>query len=240
MSEIELAYEADGLAMRGALFLPSATGPRPGILVFPEVFGLNDHAIARAERLAGMGYAALACDIHGNRLVIEDMEQVRKLAGPMREDPLRVRARGEAALKALVARPEVDGEKLAAIGFCFGGTMALELARGGARLAATVGFHSGLGTKCPQDATNIEGRVLVCIGADDPGIPPDQRAAFETEMRDGSVAWEMHLYGGTVHSFTNPEADRMGRPEMARYDARADRLSWASMTELFCEVFDEN
>jgi len=115
--------------------------------------------------------------------------------------------------------------------------MALELARGGADLRAVVGFHSGLGTQRPEDAKHIKARVLVCIGADDPGIPPDQRAAFEAEMRDGKVAWEMQLYGGVVHSFTNPEADSMGRPEFARYDARADRVSWAAMGELFNEVF---
>jgi dienelactone hydrolase len=131
----------------------------------------------------------------------------------------------------------VDASRVGAIGFCFGGTMALELARGGTDLRAVVGFHSGLGTARPEDSKHIKARVLVCIGADDPGIPPDQRAAFEAEMRTGKVAWEMHLFGGVVHSFTNPEADKMGRPEFARYDQRTDRLSWAAMSELFTEVF---
>ena len=236
MTQTELAYEADGLAMRGQLFVPPAAQPVAGVLVFPEAFGLGAHAVGRARRLAEMGYVALACDLHGEGRVM-DLAEVMPVIGAMRSDPLRIRARAEPAWRALTARPEVDASRVAARGFCFGGTMALELARGGADLRAVVGFHSGLGTQRPEDAKHIKARVLVCIGADDPGIPPDQRAAFEAEMRDGKVAWEMQLYGGVVHSFTNPEADSMGRPEFARYDARADRVSWAAMGELFNEVF---
>jgi dienelactone hydrolase len=140
-------------------------------------------------------------------------------------------------MDALCACPEVDTQRIAAIGFCFGGTMALELARGGAPILAAVGFHSGLATAAPQDAKNIRGRVLVCIGADDPLIPPQQRQDFEAEMRAGNVDWQMSLYGGVVHSFTNPAADRMNRPESLRYDAKADASSWRQMRELFDEVF---
>ncbi len=134
-------------------------------------------------------------------------------------------------------RPEVDQTRIAAIGFCFGGTMALELARSGAPVAGVVGFHSGLATAAPQDAQNIKGKILVCIGADDPGIPAEQRSAFEREMREGKVDWQMKLYGGVVHSFTDPEADGRGNPERARYDARADRRSWAEMRAFFDEIF---
>jgi dienelactone hydrolase len=155
------------------------------------------------------------------------------LINELRADPLQIRARAAGALAALTANPRVHGQKTAAIGFCFGGTMALELARGGADVAAIVGFHAGLATTRPEDANNIKGRVLACIGADDPGIPPDQRAAFETEMRTGGVNWRLDLYGGVVHSFTNENADRLGRPEFARYDAEADRLSWNAMLDLF-------
>jgi dienelactone hydrolase len=114
--------------------------------------------------------------------------------------------------------------------------MALELARSGADIACAVGFHSGLATVDPQDARNIKGKVLVCLGADDPSIDAAQRSAFEAEMRDARVDWQMHLYGGVVHSFTNPDADRMGRPQMARYDVAADARSWAAMIGLFGEV----
>jgi len=233
MRELELTYTADGLAMQSRLYLPDAAGPVPGVLVFPEAFGLGAHAHSRARRLAELGYAALASDLHGEAKLIEDLGAVMPLINELRADPLRIRARAEGALATLTARKEVAADKVAAIGFCFGGTMALELARGGAAIRAVVGFHSGLATTRPQDAANIKARILVCIGADDPGIPADQRAVFETEMREGRVNWRMDLYGGVVHSFTNEQAGRLGRPEFARYDAEADRLSWAAMLDLF-------
>lgn len=233
-----LNYEADELQMRGHLFYEAAqAGKRPGVLVFPEAFGLGAHAKSRAERLAALGYVALACDLHGGEKLYDDLSEVLGLIGPLREHPEHTRARAAGGLQALLARPEVDASRIAAIGYCFGGTMALELARSGAAIAGAVGFHSGLATAAPQDAANIKGKVLVCIGADDPSIDPAQRSAFEAEMRDGKVDWQMHLYGGVVHSFTNPAADKLGRPDFARYDAAADARSWASMQALFGEIF---
>jgi len=236
MREQELAYPACGLNMLGTLYLPDAAGPVPGILVFPEAFGLGENARVRARRLAELGYIALAADLHGDAKLYDDLGAVMPLIGALRDNPLLIRARAGGALVALSARPEVAGRKIGAMGFCFGGTMALELARGGADIAAVVGFHSGLATTRPQDAANIKARILVCIGADDPGIPREQRAAFETEMRAGGVSWRMDLYGGVVHSFTNEHADRLGRPEFARYDAEADRLSWNAMRDLFAQT----
>ncbi len=233
-----LSYQADGLGMVSQYYVDdSKSGRRPGVLVFPEAFGLGEHAKSRAERLAGLGYAALACDLHGEGKVYSDLQQVMPLLGPLREDPARIRARAKGGLDALLARPEVDSSKIASIGFCFGGTMSLELARGGADIVGVVGFHSGLATAAPEDAKNIRAKVLVCIGADDPGVPAEQRAAFEQEMREVGVDWRMHVYGGVVHSFTNPDADKLGRPEFARYDAGADARSWAEMRALFDEVF---
>ncbi len=233
-----LTYDADGLSMHSELYVDdSKSGARPGILVFPEAFGLSGHARSRARRLAEMGYAALACDLHGNAQLYDELADARELLEPLRADPGRIRARAGGGLAALTAQPMVDAGRIAAIGFCFGGTMALELARGGADLRAVVGFHSGLATVAPQDAANIKASILVCIGADDPGIPPEQRADFEKEMRDGKVDWQMHLYGGVVHSFTSPEADARGMPEFLRYDATADARSWAAMTGLFDAIF---
>jgi dienelactone hydrolase len=175
------------------------------VLVFPEAFGLGGHAISRAERLAALGYVALACDLHGEGRVVDDLQQAIGLLQPLLSDPSRARARAAGGLKALTARSEVDPARVASIGFCFGGTMSLELARSGAELKAVVGFRSGLATSAPKtDAAAIKARILVCIGADDPMIPPEQRAAFEAEMRDAGVDWQMHLYGNTVHRFTNP------------------------------------
>ena len=236
-----LNYEADGLSMISHLYISDeGSGPRPGVLVFPEAFGLGEHAKSRAERLAETGYVALACDLHGEGRIHNELKEVMALIEPLRADPLRTRARAVPALDALKVRSEVDSSKVAAIGFCFGGTMALELARSGAEVAGVVGFHSGLATARPEDAKNILGKILVCIGADDPGIPADQRAAFEKEMREGGVDWQMNLYGGVVHSFTNPEADKRGMPKRVRYDAKADARSWTEMSAFFDEIFRQS
>ena len=233
-----LTYEADDLQMVSQIYYDEQKdGRRPGVLVFPEAFGLGNHAKSRAERLAGLGYVALACDLHGEGRIVHDLDEALGLVGPLRAEPARARARAAGALNVLQARPEVDASKIAAIGYCYGGTMALELARSGALVSGVVGFHSGLATTAPEDAKNIKGKVLVCIGADDPSIPSDQRSAFEQEMREGRADWQMNIYGGVVHSFTNPEADQRGQPERARYDAKADTRSWAEMCGFFEEIF---
>jgi dienelactone hydrolase len=224
--------------MQSQLYVNEA-GParRPGVLVFPEAFGLGAHAKAQAERLAGLGYAALSCDLHGGGTVHESFETIGALLGALGAAPERIRARARGGLEALLARPEVDPARIAAIGYCFGGTMALELARDGAALAGTVGFHSGLGTAAPAVEGAVKGKVLVCIGADDPTVGADQRAAFEAEMRGAKADWQMHIYGGVVHSFTNEEADARGMPDFVRYDGKADARSWAAMLGLFGEIF---
>lgn len=233
-----LTYEADGLTMHSHFYVDTAkAGRRPGILVFPEALGLGEQAKSRAVALAELGYAALACDLHGEGLLVDSIDPARALLEPIRGNSPRIRARAAGGLKALIARDEVDASRIAAIGYCFGGTMALELARGGADIRGAVGFHSGLATSAPEDAKNIKGKVLVCIGADDPGVNFEQRAAFEQEMRAGKVDWQMKLYGGVVHSFTNPEADNLGDPSFVRYDADADRRSWAEMRAFFDEIF---
>jgi dienelactone hydrolase len=239
MLEREIEYPADGLTMRSCFYCdPATAGRRPGLLVFPEAFGLGEHAKSRARRLAGLGYAALASDLHGDSAMIEDIGAVMELIGPLRENPQRTRARARAALEALAAQPEVDPSRVAAIGYCFGGTMALELARSGASILGIVGFHSGLATVAPADPGTIRASILVCIGADDPGIDPAQRAAFEDEMRGSGADWQINLLGGVVHSFTNPDAGRLGRPDFARYDARADQRSWQGMRDFLSALFD--
>ncbi|HSZ49945.1 MAG TPA: dienelactone hydrolase family protein [Caulobacteraceae bacterium] len=239
MKTESIRYQADGLEMIGHFAWDDrAAGPRPAVLVFPEAFGLGEHAKQKAERLASeLGYAALACDLHGEQKVISDLAQVMPLLGPLRSDATKVRARTAKALEALTARPEVDPRRVAAIGFCFGGTMSFELALSGADLRAAIGFHSGLQVTSPGDVKQIKGKVMALLGADDPGVTADQRTAFEATMREGGVDWQMTLYGGVVHSFTNEQADRLGRPEFARYDASADRRSWKQMSDLLAEVF---
>jgi len=237
MQTKDIEYHADGARLVGRLFVDETrSGKRPGVLVAPEGLGLSDHTFNIAGRLAEAGYVAFAMDYYGDGAQVA-MEDVMPRIGAFMANPqTTIRARAAEALKVLAAQPETDAGKLAAIGFCFGGTTALELARGGADLKAVVGFHSGLGTSRPQDAANIKAKVLVCIGADDPIIPPDQRAAFEKEMTDGKVDWRINLYGGAGHSFTNPAVDALGRPGFA-YHAPTDRRSWAAMLDLFGEAF---
>jgi len=235
-SEI-VTYTADGLTMRSHLFYEAGAGPRPGVLIFPEAFGLGEHEKSRARRLAELGYVSLACDLHGELRSCQDLEEVRNMLGPLRADVSRIRSRAAGGFDALKARPEVDPFRIAAIGFCFGGSMALELARSGAHLAGAAGFHSNLSTTATGDAKNIKCRISIYTGADDPAVPLEQRTAFEKEMREAGVNWRMTIYGGVVHSFTNPDADRRGRPELARYDTAADTHSWRDMCQLFEEIF---
>jgi dienelactone hydrolase len=233
----DISYEADGRTMVGTLALPDGAGTRPGVLVSHEGPGLDDHARARATRLADeLGYVAFALDYHGGGQPLGDRDQMMARIGEFHQDPLRVRAIGAAGLDVLRNQERTDPGRLAAIGYCFGGTLSFELARGGADLKAVVGFHAGLGTVRPQDAADIRAKVLALIGADDPIVDNTQRRQFEEEMRAGGVDWELVVYGGAVHSFTNPRASQVDLPGIA-YDERTDRRSWQAMLDLFAEVF---
>lgn len=236
----EVRYTADGLFMRGHLAVPAGDGVRPGILIFPEGYGLGEQAIIRAERIAAeMGYVALACDLHGDGRELNGLEEVLEKLEPLQRTSSCVRARAVAGYDALLAQPEVDPGRVGAIGFCFGGTMALELALTGRKIDATVGFHSGLQLTAPQDAPNIKGAILLLLGADDPSIDADQRHRFEQLMRQAGTRWEMHVYGGVRHSFTNPKADERGLPDWLAYDPIADRRSWAAMRTFLAEIWSD-
>jgi dienelactone hydrolase len=231
----DIEYEVDGVRMIGHLATDDTrSGKRPAVLVCHEGPGLDDHAKRRAEQLAELGYVAFALDYHGGGVPVP-LDQMMERLMPLMSDPERVRRLGKGGLDVLLAHPDADAARVAAIGYCFGGTMALELARGGADLKAVVGFHSGLQTTRPEDAANIKGRVLVCIGTEDPLIPPDQRAAFEEEMRAAGVDWRMNLYGGAAHSFTNPRASEAGMPGI-EYHGPTDARSWTAMRDLFDEA----
>jgi len=233
-----LKYDVNGLHMESHLYFdPAKSGKRPGVLVFPEAFGLSDHTKEKATRVAELGYVTLANDLFGNGKTTSSMEEVMGFVGPMMQDPLKIRAYAEAGLKALLARPEVDPTKIASIGYCFGGTVSLELARAGNDVKGVAGFHSGLGTARPEDAKNIKGKVLVCIGADDPMIDANARQQFVDEMTAGNVDWQLHLYGGVVHSFTNKTADERNMPQAIRYSAEADSRSWNSLVAFLEEIF---
>ena len=230
-----VAYAANGTTMVGRLALPDGGGPAPAVLVAHEANGLDEYQADRARRLAELGYVALAMDYHGDGRVFTDREAMMTRLGALGADTGRMRGIGRAALDVLCAEPRTDPTRVAAVGYCFGAVLVLELARAGADLKAVVGFHPGDAPHDPGDSRNITGSVLLCVGADDPIFPAGARAALEEELRRAGVPWELHLYGGVVHSFTHPNADRAGLPGLA-YDERAARHSWAAMLELFADV----
>ena len=233
----DVDYSSDAATLRGYLaFDDSAAERRPGVLVFHEGLGLGDFAMARARMLAELGYVALAADMFGGRRQARNLQEIAKFVGDLRSQPETLRARGRAALARLAALPQVDTSRLAAIGFCFGGSVVLELAREGADLKAVVSFHGVLTTRTPAVAGKVKASVLVLTGAEDPLAPPDQVKAFEDEMRAAHVPdWQVISYGNTLHGFTNPAADG-SMMRTALYSAQADRRSWASMQSLLEEV----
>ncbi len=232
----DVPYEADGRNMIGHLAFDDArAGPRPAVLVAHEGPGLDQHAKDIAEKLAALGYAAFALDYNGGGRPLA-MDQVTERIGALSADPERLGQVARAGLDVLLAEAPADPGRVAAVGYCFGGVVSLELARTCADLRAVVGFHPGYMPPRPAESRNIRASVLMCSGTEDPFATPEQRLGFEAEMREAGVAdWRIELYGGVGHSFTHPEAGQFGLPGVA-YDARADRRSWQSMLQLFDEV----
>jgi dienelactone hydrolase len=232
----EVDYVVGGDRLRATVAVPDGDGPFPGVLIGHEGPGLDDVQRARAADIAELGYVGMALDYHGQHAPFADRDLMMQRLDHLSAHPDESRALGTAALAVLVAEPHVDPDRVAAIGYCYGATIALELARSGAALRAVVGFHPGLRTIRPDDAVNIAGRVLVFVGADDPIIPPEHRLEFEQEMRAGGVDWRLVVYGGVKHSFTHPLASRAGVPGI-EYDERAATDSWREMSELLADVF---
>ncbi len=231
-----LEYKDGDVTLKGFVALDDQSDhQRPGILVMPEAFGLGQQAKNRALRLASLGYAALAGDPYGNGLEVSDLQDAIKHAGAIREDNTKFRQRIRAGLDALTALPQVDTDRLVVMGYCMGGTCSLEMARDGAPLKGVVSFHGALETQSPAEPGKVQAKVLVCHGADDPFVPVEQVTAFEEEMRQAGVDWQVISYGGTVHSFTNPEAD--GSIEGICYNKQADERSWQAMQAFFDEIF---
>jgi len=232
-----IEYKAGDTPLEGYVAMPEkGADKRPGILVFHDWMGLGPNPKKRADELAELGYVALAADLYGKGVRPTDASQASKLATQYKEDRSTLRARARAALDALVAMGNVDPAKVVAIGYCFGGTAALELARSGAPIAAVVSFHGGLSTPHPEDAKNIKGRVLALHGADDPFVKADEVAAFQDEMRKAKVDWQFVAYGGTVHSFTISDAGN-DNSKGAAYNENADRRSWSAMRAFFSELW---
>jgi len=230
-------YRQGGATLAGqVVYDDSSTAARPGVVIFHQWKGPTDYELGRARQLAELGYVAFVADIYGKGVRPTDPKQAGAEAGKFRSDRALLRARTAAALDALKAQPFVDKTRVAAIGYCFGGGAALELARSGAPLSGIVSFHGSLDTPNPADAKNIKEPLLILHGADDPFVTPAVVAAFKKEMDDAHVKYEFIAYPGAVHGFTMKEAGDDPSKGMA-YNAKADAESWAQMKAFFAKIF---
>jgi len=229
----EIEYEADGAKLKGVLaYDDAAKAKQPGVLVFHEWWGLNDYAKMRAKQLAELGYVAFAADMYGSGKVTEHPEDARKMSTEVRMNQAAWLGRAQAALKTLQAQEQVDPDRIAAIGYCFGGSTALQLAYVGAPLKAVATFHAALPVPTPEQAKTIKPRILICHGADDPFIPQETIDKFKAALDSAKVNYQFTSYPGVVHSFTVQGADKVGMKGMA-YNKAADEQSWAAMQGLF-------
>lgn len=232
-----VAYRDGDVQLEGYLaYDPSVSATRPGIMVVHEWKGHGAYARRRAEMLAREGYVAFACDMYGKGVFAKDHEEAGALAGVFFKDRSKMRARAQAGLDVLRARPFVDKTKLAVIGYCFGGTTSLECARAGfAGVCGVASFHGNLSAPEPASAATLKAKIVVFHGADDAGVAKGI-PAFEAEMRAAKADWQFVSYGGAVHSFTVPEAGD-DPSKGAAYDAKADRRSFAALKAFLAECF---
>lgn len=230
-------YSANGVPMEGFVaYDDTVTTPRPGILIAHDWMGLGNFTKEKAQLLAKEGYVAFAVDIYGKGIRPRNADEAKTLSTKFKDDRCLLRQNMQAAFDKLKSMKEVNPNKIVVMGYCFGGTAALEFARSGAPVVGTVSFHGGLSTPTPQDAKNIKGRILALHGADDPNVPPAEVAAFQKEMKDGGVTWDFVAYKGAVHAFTDPNAGNDNSKGVA-YNPEADQKSWARFEKFLKEVF---
>lgn len=211
------------------------SGPRPGVLVFHEFWGLDAYAKRRVDQLAGLGYIAFAPDMYGNGKLAEHPKDAGAMAGAVRQNVEDWKSRGLQALEILRSQPQCDKTKVAAIGYCFGGSTVQQLAFAGTDLKAVVSFHGGLVTPTPEQVKSIKSAVLICNGADDTFISGDAIKAFKEALDKNGGKYEFKNYEGAVHSFTVPEATENGKKfgMGIAYSEAADKKSWSDMLDLF-------
>lgn len=225
-----VTYKDGDTVLEGFLAWDDAKkGPMPGVLVVHDWTGLQDYTKERARQIAGLGYVAFAPDIYGKDIRPTDPKECAVCAGTYRKDLPLLRRRVVAGMEQLKARPEVDAAKLGAIGYCFGGTCVLELARSGADVKGVVSFHGGLSTQLPAAAGAIKARILVCHGGDDTHVNTEV-PAFQEEMKKSEAKMEFVTYEGAKHGFTKPGG---------AYQEKADKESWAAMQKFFKEVLGQ-
>jgi dienelactone hydrolase len=236
ISTSETTYELGGVEYGAFRAAPQiGEGPRPGVLIISDWSGLGDHARVRAQLLARLGYIGIAGDVYGGGRSFGP-EQAGEQAGRFYGDPALFRERMQANLEHIRNEPGVDPDRIAVMGYCFGGSASLELARSGAEVAGIVSFHGALKTAAPAASGAIRSPLLVLTGAADPVVPDEDVVAFENELRSaGAADWQLHSYSGAMHAFTMPDANS---PEHgAQFDATANERSWVAMQSFFDEIF---
>lgn len=232
-------YKDGQVTLQGFLAFDDAKPANaPGVLIIHEWWGHNEYARNRAQQLAALGYVAFALDMYGKGVTANTPEEAGKLATPFYADRALMRSRANAGLDVLKAQKQVDPKRIAAIGYCFGGTTAIELARGGADLVGVAGFHAGLDFPNPDESKNIKGSLLLCTGADDPMVTPDKVTSFEEQLRKAGVDYQINIYANAVHAFSNPAADAHNIPGI-KYNEKADKRSWEALRQFFKEAFKE-
>lgn len=241
--EQEIDYQYDSLNMKGYLaYDADIEGKRPAILVVHEWWGHNDYPRSRAKQLAEMGYVAMSIDMYGDGKTADHPENAQKFMREALSDIELAQARFDAAVEVVKSQNVTDTDKIAAIGYCFGGAVVLHMARVGKDLDGVVSFHGSLGTQAPAQPGQVMARVLALNGADDPFVPEDQIQNFKDEMESAGVAYEFVNYEGAQHAFTNPAATENGEKFNLplAYNEDADQQSWAKMQEFFDQIFDYN
>jgi dienelactone hydrolase len=234
------SYEVDGETMKGFIaYDDSITGSRPGVIVVHEWWGHNEYARKRAKMLAELGYTAIALDMYGEGRQASHPKDAGKMAGEIRNNKDKMIHRFQAAKKILQNNQFTNKDKIAAIGYCFGGGVVLEIARSGENLAGVVSFHGSLATSSPATANNVKAKVLVLNGADDPFTKPEQITQFKQEMENAHVDYKFISYPGAKHAFTNPDADEFGKKFgiPLAYNKTADEKSWSEMQKFFNKIF---
>ena len=235
-------YSAQGVVMKSYLaYDEQIKGKRPGVLVVPEWWGLNDYARKRARMLAGLGYTALAVDMYGDGKVATNPDEASKLDSEVMKNFDVEKVRFLAAMDFLKQQPTVDPKRIAAIGYCFGGTVALSMAGQGIDLKGVVSFHGGLGDVKPPQPGSVKAKSLVLQGGADKFVTPEQIEAFKQKMKSAGADFRVLIYPEATHSFTNPEATELGKKFNLpiAYNADADKKSWGEMKDFLKKIFKE-
>ena len=239
----EVEYKAGATVLKGYLAYDDAVkGKRPGVVVVHEWWGHNEYARERARMLAGLGYTAIALDMYGDGHQAHHPDEAGKFSGEVRKNLAVAKQRFDAAVGVLKKHASVDGKRIGAIGYCFGGAIVLEMARQGENLKGVVSFHGSLNTDNPAKPGKVKAKALVLTGADDPFVPAEQVEAFKKEMDAAKVDYRVIVYPGAKHSFTSKGADELGKQFNMpfAYNAEADQKSWAEMQDFFKKVFGKS